>query len=160
MSLLAILITFSLVFVITFWFSCGGINNRIRYAYKVSDSLFGFFKNYSLSYFLKYEQIKNSLQFFPEVSAKMEKIIAHGLSDEVGAGRSTNSWDDDVYLRIQRSNLLGGPTSTVEFRFEKSMVDDVEYLLSPTVFLLAKKLEKKIVLEKEAKKAEKQRNSF
>jgi len=133
------LLCFFVMFQGAFSFACGGINIRSRYAYKVSNSVWSFLQNYALSYLCTYKQINTNQQFYPEVNAKLEKLLALALDGGTDVGWSGSSWRDetDEYkLRIVQPENR----NTLPFQYNIGNINDVEYLLSPTVFILANKV--------------------
>jgi len=136
----------------------GGFNFRIRYAYKVSDSVLEFIKNYYWSYSLTYKQIKNGYKFIPEVNSKLEKLLALALENKVGVGYSTD-WrnDGEKSLRIQKERLLDNSNETVRFEFQSSCINGEAFILSPSVFFLAQKVYNNLIAEENSDKAERRK---
>ena len=147
---------FFIMFHAAFSFSAGGINIRSVYAYKVSDGVWSFFKNYALSYLLTHKQINTRQQFYPEVNAKLEKLLATALVGGTNVGWSGSSWrdeTDDYKLRIVPLDS----NNTLPFQYNIGNINDVEYLLSPTFFILANKVVKMLHDKDKKDKIERQR---
>lgn len=152
-------IVFFVFFQVAFCIQSGGINIRSLYALKVSDGVFSFFKNYALSFLCTSHQINSGQEFYPEVNARLEKLLALALDNATDCGMSGPTWRDeldDYKLRIVRPQNMGG--NTLHFHYKVGSIENVPYLLSPTVFILADKVVKKLEDQKEKEKTAKRRN--
>lgn len=150
---------FIIIFNIVHVFMSGGITLRSMYAYKVSNSVLEFIKNYLWSYNLTYKQIQISHTFILEINDKLEKLLALALDEKVGVGYSNifpYDEDGDIKLRIQKERQLDNSSETVHFGFNQSEINGQTFILTPSVFFLAEKLYKKLLteemLEKESKR--------
>jgi len=143
-----VIYTFIIIFSIVHAFMSGGVILRSVYAYKVSNSVLAFVKNYLWSYHLTYKQIHEFKTFIPEVNDKLEKLLSLALTEEVGVGYST-SWRDDgaKTLRIQKDRKLDNSSETVHFGFQRSEINGQYFILSPSVFFLAQKVYEKLLDE-------------
>ncbi len=158
--MIAILVyVFIIIFNIVHSFMCGGIVFRSVYAYKVSNSVLEFIKNYFWSYTLTYKQIRESETFIPEVNDKLEKLLSLALTGHVDVGYSTD-WmgDGDKFLRIRKEYFLDNSSRTVHFSFQSSQIDDKSFILTPSVFFLAQKVYEKLLEEEERKEESKRKN--
>lgn len=153
--------TFMIMFTIIHSFMSGGFAFRSVYAYKVSNSVLEFIKNYFWSYTLTYKQIQESQTFIPEVNAKLEKLLSLALIEKVGVGYST-SWRDDgaKTLRIQKERLLDNSSETVHFGFQRSEINGTTFILTPSVFFLAQKVYEKLLDEEKNDKEEQRKNTI
>lgn len=149
-------IVFFAFFQLAFCFQSGGVNIRSRYAFKVSDGIFSFFKNYALSYLCTYQQINTNHEFYPEVNVKLEQLLALALDNATDCGLSGPSWRDEPEEYKLRIVKPGG--NTLHFQYKVGSIEGTEYLLSPTVFILADKVVKKLQDKKEKEKTEKRRS--
>ena len=139
----------------------GGIPLRMLYAFKVSSNFYEFFQNYALSYQITYDQIHSTEPFMPEVNSRMEKLLSLALSDVAGVGLSVDyRFDQSEILRIQKPPAFTGHgyENTVHFNLTYGKIQEEKYCLSPTVFILANKVQHKILKEKKDKEIKNKRN--
>jgi hypothetical protein len=158
MNAVALIYLYSIIFIIILSIACGGFNFRVRYAYKVSDSVLEFIKNYFWSYFITYKQIRNGYKFVPEVNSKLEKLLSLALVDDVVVTYTTDYRNDNgIILLIRKSKRLDDSSETVEFGFQASRINGAEFLLSPSVFFLAQKVYERLLTEERNDKAERRK---
>ncbi len=154
-----------LIWIFVFVTSCtvllsGGVVFRSLYAWKVSDGVVSFIKNYFLSYAVHRKQINYDATYNDEVTANLMRLVCRAL-------------DDDSDTKHIESRFI--PTESVlRFKTDKGYVLDFFYnsgrisspysshithsdklLLPPIIFILSKKVVKK--LERKAK-AEKEKS--
>lgn len=163
MGLLGTFLIFFFAFQIIFSLCSGGIAPRIMYAMTVSTGFWNFLQNYALSYQVSYDQIHSTEKFLPEVNSKLEKLLSLALINECGVGLSLDyRYDNSQILRIEKAPSFTGSGygDTVHFNMDKGMIDDEKYALSPTVFILAQKVYKRVIDAKMQEKLEKKRNKI
>lgn len=151
-------VLFLVTFFILFAIASGGIPLRMLYAFKVSSNFYEFVQNYALSYQITYDQIHSTEPFMPEVNSRMEKLLSLALSDVAGVGLSIN-YQSEI-LRIQKPPTFTGHgyENTLHFNLTYGKIEEEKYCLSPTVFILANKVQNKILKEKKDKEIKNKRN--
>ncbi|AMM44062.1 hypothetical protein FDG95_gp480 [Pectobacterium phage vB_PcaM_CBB] len=156
-------IIFFFAFQVLFAIASGGLAPRIMYALTVSNGFWNFLQNYALSYQVSYDQIHSTEKFLPEVNSKLEKLLTLALINEAGVGISTDyRRDNGIILRIEKPHTFTGSGygNTVHFYMDNGMIDEEKYALSPTVFILAQKVYKRVLAAKEQEKIEKKRSKI
>ena len=151
------LFIFLIMFIVTFCFINGGVTLRSRYAYKVSNNAYDFFQNYVLSYLCSDRQIHESETFYPELNAKMQKLLSLALVGEANVGLTYDPWSETCFMRIEKPISFDGTSGTIHFKFQCGRIDNERFLFTPSVFILAEKVYKMQTKKEKDKKDAKKR---
>ena len=161
---MATIIIFFLAFQVFFGIVSGGIPPRIMYALTVSNGFWNFLQNYALSYQVSYDQIHSTEKFLHEVNSKLEKLLSLALIGEADVELSIDYRRSmGNILRISKPESFTGTSrysGKVHFYMNSGMIDEEPYALSPTVFILAQKVYKRVLDAKEQEKIETKRSKI
>lgn len=123
---------------------------RSVYAFKIArkDGILSFFRVYLQSYFITGRQIREHLEYDQELNNQLYRLLSLALAGEYNCAIRERSYLDSKELIIYTSSY-----ASTTFDYELSEIKGEKALITPSNYLLAKKLVKLINnKEKEKKK--------